>query len=200
MFLFWFLMIGLRALMVLTFYPLLKRIGYGLTKKEFVVLVYGGLRGALGLCLSLIVGFDKELPERFRELTVFYMCGMAMLTIIVNGLTSGKVVNYVEMIKIPAIKKKLLNSSIRKVLDKTQEKLKEIKNEPDMAYAAWKEVEEIAGTKKLGHIVHERRNSISRMSERDSFKDIKRPEMVSEIRFKFTRYLHKLFWELYEEG
>ena len=24
--------------------------------------------------------------------------------------------------------------------------------------------------------------------------------MVSEIRFKFTRYLHKLYWELYEEG
>jgi hypothetical protein len=38
------------------------------------------------------------------------------------------------------------------------------------------------------------------MSERDSFNDIKRPEMVSEIRFKFTRYLHKLCWELYEEG
>jgi len=38
------------------------------------------------------------------------------------------------------------------------------------------------------------------MSERDSFKDIKRPEMVSEIRFKFIRYLHKLFWELFEEG
>lgn len=58
MFIFWFLMIGLRSLMVLTFYPLLKGIGYGLTKKELVVLIYGGLRGALGLCLSLIVGVD----------------------------------------------------------------------------------------------------------------------------------------------
>lgn len=44
------------------------------------------------------------------------MCGMAMLTIILNGLTAGKVVSYVEMIKIPAIKKKLFNSSVRKVL------------------------------------------------------------------------------------
>ena len=66
MFLFWFLMIILRSLMVLTFYPLLKRSGYGLTKKEFVVLVYGGLRGALGLCLSLIVGLDPDLSQRFR--------------------------------------------------------------------------------------------------------------------------------------
>ena len=31
-----------------------------------VVLIYGGLRGALGLCLSLMVGVDDELPVRFR--------------------------------------------------------------------------------------------------------------------------------------
>lgn len=59
-------MIGLRALMVLTFYPFIQKIGYGLSKKELVVLIYGGLRGALGLCLSLIIGVDNELPQRFR--------------------------------------------------------------------------------------------------------------------------------------
>jgi hypothetical protein len=31
-----------------------------------IVLVYGGLRGALGMCLSLIVGVDMSLPQRFR--------------------------------------------------------------------------------------------------------------------------------------
>jgi hypothetical protein len=92
---FWVLMIGVRVVMVLTFYPILRKTGYGITKKELVVLVYGGLRGALGLCLSLIVGVDESLSERFRQLTVFYMCGMAMLTILVNGLTCHKVVNYV---------------------------------------------------------------------------------------------------------
>lgn len=80
--------------MVLTFYPLIIRSGYGITSKELVVLIYGGLRGALGMCLSLFVGVDPDLNIRFRELTVFYMCGMAMLTIVVNGLTCNKLVNY----------------------------------------------------------------------------------------------------------
>lgn len=124
MFLFWFLMIGLRTLMVLTFFPILKRSGYGLTKKEMVVLIYGGLRGALGLCLSLIIGVDDELSDRFRQITVFYMCGMAMMTIIVNGLTCGKVVNYVEMISYPEIKRKLLKRCVKDVLSSTQKKLK----------------------------------------------------------------------------
>ena len=51
------------------------------------------------MCLALFVGVDNKLNERFRHLTVFYMCGMDMLTIVVNGLTCGKLVNYVEMIK-----------------------------------------------------------------------------------------------------
>ena len=66
-----------------------------------MVLIYGGLRGAIGLCLALMVGVDESLPVRFREMTVFYMCGMTVMTIVVNGLTCGKLVDYVEMIHYP---------------------------------------------------------------------------------------------------
>jgi hypothetical protein len=52
--------------MCLTLLPLLRRFGYGVTMKEFVVLVYGGLRGALGLCLALLVAVDNDLSHRFR--------------------------------------------------------------------------------------------------------------------------------------
>jgi len=52
------------------------------------------------------------------------MCGMAMMTILVNGLTAGKVVEYVQMITIPEIKGKLLNRCLKKILDSTQKKLK----------------------------------------------------------------------------
>ncbi len=80
------------------------------------MLIYGGLRGALGLCLSLMVGVDEELPVRFREITVFYMCGMAVLTIVANGLTCGKLVDYVEMIHYPEIKRKLFRRCVKDVL------------------------------------------------------------------------------------
>jgi hypothetical protein len=33
MLIFWFLMIGVRAIMILTFYPIIKKTGYGITKK-----------------------------------------------------------------------------------------------------------------------------------------------------------------------
>ena len=51
----------LRAFMILSLSPMLKRIGYGLTWQNGVVMVWGGLRGAVGLALALIVLHDKKL-------------------------------------------------------------------------------------------------------------------------------------------
>jgi hypothetical protein len=57
--LFFFVLMNIcRLLMCLTFLPILRANGYGVTMKEFIVLVYGGLRGALGLCLALLVAVD----------------------------------------------------------------------------------------------------------------------------------------------
>ena len=75
------------------------------------------------------------------------MCGMACLTIVLNGLTCGKVVNYVEMIHIPPIKGKLLKRSLRAVLEATQLKLKEIKSDGSFSHAKWRTVEKDANVK-----------------------------------------------------
>lgn len=53
-----------RGVMVMILYPLISKMGYGLTKKEAWILIYGGLRGALGLSLALIVSTDNEFPVR----------------------------------------------------------------------------------------------------------------------------------------
>jgi hypothetical protein len=198
MLVFWVLMILSRVIMVLTFYPFLRRSGYGITRKELIVLIYGGLRGALGMCLSLFVGVDDSLRLRFRELTVFYMCGMAMLTIIVNGLTCNKLVAYLEMIKVPEIKNKLLQKCLKRVLEQTQDKLKELKSETSVSYAKWREVEKNAEVKMFGGTFYEKRTES--VVARDSFKDFSRLDIIEEIRFRLMRYLSRTYWEYYEEG
>lgn len=35
---------------------------------------------------------------------------------------------------------------------------------------------------------------------RDSLMDMKESELTEEIRFRFTRYLHKTYWSFYGEG
>ncbi len=72
------------------------------------------------------------------------------MTVIINGLTCKKVVQYVEMIHIPEIKIKLLKKCLNVVLGKTQKKYEELKLQPELNYAKWDEVEKLAQVRKLG--------------------------------------------------
>ena len=51
----------IRCAIIALFFPILRRIGYGLTIRDSVVVVHGGLRGAVGLALAIQV---QELSER----------------------------------------------------------------------------------------------------------------------------------------
>lgn len=83
--------------MVGIFLPFLRYFGYGINKAELIVLIWGGLRGALGLTLALMVAVDEDLLDeekypqgrRLRQLTIFYMSGIATLTLLINGTTCG---------------------------------------------------------------------------------------------------------------
>ncbi len=57
-----------------------------------MLLSYSGLRGAVGLCLALIVKFNKKIDKRIREQIIFFTCGIVLLTLIINGTTTGLVV------------------------------------------------------------------------------------------------------------
>ena len=94
--------------MVFILYPFMKNRGQGISRKEMIVLIYGGLRGALGLSLALIVGVDEEaFSMRLREIVVFNMASVATLTLLINGTTTALLVKYLEMIKVSPIKTKL---------------------------------------------------------------------------------------------
>ena len=74
-------------------YPFLKCSGDGLTKKEFIIINWGGLRGALAIALALHVVADEYFSIRTRYLFLFHSVGMALLTLLINGTTCATVMN-----------------------------------------------------------------------------------------------------------
>lgn len=81
---------AVRGAVVVTTYPLLKYTGYGITFRKALVIVWAGLRGAVGLALSLFVLFDNQIQDRaFRLLAFFFMGLIAAITILVQGTTTG---------------------------------------------------------------------------------------------------------------
>ena len=69
----------IRALIILVMSPLLRRTGYGLNWREGVVLWWSGLRGAVGLALSLYLLLDDLILDlRYRTVSFLFMGLMAV--------------------------------------------------------------------------------------------------------------------------
>ena len=87
---FFAVMMAIRAGIVLVAYPALKVLGTGTNPKDAAFIVWAGLRGAVGLSLSLLV-YQSGGDQRAGLQVVFTVSGLALLTLLVNGITCGPV-------------------------------------------------------------------------------------------------------------
>ena len=114
------LMTLIRALMILLFYPLLSNMGPGTTPKDAFFMVYGGLRGAVGLALAISVRstiFDEQAGDRI----VFQVSGLAFLTLMINGTTSGALLRRLGMVGVPELKKQMIAKVRERVVTQAEE-------------------------------------------------------------------------------
>lgn len=86
-----------RAVVVLLSSPVLIKGGYGMEWSQLLVLIWAGLRGAVGLTLALVVAEENVIDEEIRDLVLFYMAGIAALTILVNGTSIKHLLHYLGM-------------------------------------------------------------------------------------------------------
>jgi len=74
-----------RFVAILIFWPFLRNLGYGLSWKEMMICVFGGLRGAVGLALALLVE-EQDVDEPTRDHIAFHVSGIVVLTMFINGI------------------------------------------------------------------------------------------------------------------
>lgn len=92
-------------------YPFLKYTGYSITLRKAAVCVWAGLRGAVGLALSMFLLFDGQVSDRsFRLLAFFFMGMIAAITILVQGTTTGLLLQ-VRLVCIPELARLLYADS-----------------------------------------------------------------------------------------
>jgi len=75
----------IRAFSITIFIPVLKRIGIGINKEKTIVMIWGGLRGAVALALALSVAQNDIFPKEVGDQILFLSAGIVVLTILVNG-------------------------------------------------------------------------------------------------------------------
>jgi NhaP-type Na+/H+ or K+/H+ antiporter len=105
------LVMAIRFFQVALFYPVFSRIGLRSNFKEAIFLSYGGLRGAVGIALGLSLtrsvrqSTDDEDGLRATERLEFLAGGVTLLTLFINGTTSGYVLQWLGLAK-PALSRK----------------------------------------------------------------------------------------------
>ena len=104
LFLLYAYLLVVRLVIVMISIPVLNRLGPQLTWKDGLVAWWGGLRGALGLSLAIIAddastvcaegGYCDVLDNENGNRVLFLTGGIAFLTLLINGSTTGLLLRY----------------------------------------------------------------------------------------------------------
>jgi len=116
-------------------YPIFKRLEYGFSWSEAIVCCWGGLRGAVGLALALVVFPDESWPPEVRRNVLFHTSFIVLMTLIVNATTTKYVLEALGMTKPSPSKAKIMHNASEELLDVMENKLQEIKINPYLCNA-----------------------------------------------------------------
>lgn len=142
--LFYVCMYAIRVIFLGMFYPTLKYYAYGVTWRDAIIIVHGGmLRGALGLILALIISVEDELDEKVRHLSLFHMAGIAVLTLVINAPTTGPLLKGLGLADTSKVQETVIQEVLFKISQETRDKTDELKRAKNLKEADWKKVKEI---------------------------------------------------------
>jgi NhaP-type Na+/H+ or K+/H+ antiporter len=148
----------IRGFVILIFYPLMKKIGYGVNRKEATVLWWGGLRGVIGLAMALIVveynmtnkelinlanvlGVDLKLNPLFfdmiKEQFLFITAGIVLLTSLINATTIKALVKGLGLTKISYARSEIIQSSVLRLQRSSDARMELLKKDRFMSGANW---------------------------------------------------------------
>lgn len=107
------LLLGLRFVVVMLLFPLLKNVGYGLNIREALGIGYSNFKGAI--CLTLAIAYDRELElleanseTKEARQVIFTLGGVVFLSLLLNGTSFHFVSKKLGLLRTAEVKARLL--------------------------------------------------------------------------------------------
>nr|AVA17730.1 SOS1-like protein 1 [Populus ciliata] len=187
-----------RFIVVGALYPFLRYFGYGLDWKEATIVIWSGLRGAVALSLSLSVKRTSDssiyLSSDTGTLFVFFTGGIVFLTLIVNGSTTQFILHLLDMDKLSATKKRLLNFTKYEMLNKALEAFGDLGEDEELGPVDWPTVKRyitslnnLEGSCEHPHSASEADNNLD-------------PTNLKDIRIRLLNGVQAAYWGMLDEG
>lgn len=112
----------IRLAVLLLFLPIMNRTGYPMKWRHCVLLTWGALRGALAIFLALLLDANRDIPCEISSIIMFHASAIAMLTLVVNGMTTGLIIEKLGLSKETPTSKKFMYMFVQKVKAHSQKK------------------------------------------------------------------------------
>src|SRR5262249_2523188 len=107
-----------RCVVVFGMMPLLgvARLAESIGTAYGVVIVWGGLRGAVSLALGLAVAENTALPEGLRHIVAVLTTGFVLFTLLVNGISLRPLVRVLGLDRLPPAEQALRDRALNMAL------------------------------------------------------------------------------------
>ncbi|KAJ8610286.1 hypothetical protein CTAYLR_009069 [Chrysophaeum taylorii] len=130
----------IRAAVVGLSAPVLWRGVYGMTVPQAIVIIYGGLRGAVGLALALIIADTDDLPSKLQMRVLFHVSGIAVMTLCINGTTTAALLHFLGLDRKTRAEDAIFERVALDVDFEMDEEIREMSREKYLADADWRMV------------------------------------------------------------
>nr|XP_048318707.1 sodium/hydrogen exchanger 7-like isoform X3 [Ziziphus jujuba var. spinosa] len=187
-----------RLVVIGVLFPLLRYFGYGLDWKEATILTWSGLRGAVSLSLSLSVkrssGGPSLLGSETGTLFVFFTGGIVFLTLLLNGSTAQFILQLLDMEKLSAAKRRIVDYTKHEMLNKALEAFGNLGDDEELGPADWSTVKRyiaslnnVEGECEHPHNAPNGDNNLDHMNLKD-------------IRIRLLNGVQAAYWRMIDEG
>ncbi|KAL9457070.1 hypothetical protein AB3S75_006164 [Citrus x aurantiifolia] len=187
-----------RLFVVGTLYTVLRNVGYGLEWKEAIILIWSGLRGAVALSLSLSVkrssGGSSLITSETGTLFVFFTGGIVFLTLIVNGSTTQYILHLLDMDKLSATKRRILDYTKYEMLNTAFKTFGDLGDDEELGPVDWPTVKryirclnDLEGVPVHPHSASETGDSLD-------------PTNLRDIRIRLLNGVQAAYWGMLDEG
>ncbi|TQD74358.1 hypothetical protein C1H46_040114 [Malus baccata] len=194
-----------RFIVVAVSFPLLRYFGYGLDWKEAIILIWSGLRGAVALSLSLSVKASCYLRTQTSDssslissdtgvLFVFFTGGIVFLTLVVNGSTTHFILRLLDLDKLSAAKRCVLEYTKYEMLNKALEAFGDLGDDEELGPADWPSVKRYIAIDVDTETVHPHDASESDNSNNPHVTNLK------DIRERLLNGVQAAYWNMLDEG
>ncbi len=176
-----------RAVVIALLYPILRKSGYGLPVKEAIVVWWGGLRGAVGLALGLLVAQNTLIPEEIRGQILFHCAGIVTLTLLINGTTTRNLIKALGMQKVAAAKALMLDNAIKFIREDADKNYAVLRENKFLSGADWERVRGYMPRRKTP-------------KEKGEVTKVEEVDLATEARRRILEAQKRSYWHQFEEG